>query len=65
VIVLTGDELSAALQQVAGLRLMGGATYDALIGLTAVRHGVALVSRDRRAAGLYQRLGVDVRWVDA
>jgi predicted nucleic acid-binding protein len=41
------------------------ATYDAIIGLTAVRNDVALLTRDRRAAGLYQRLGVDVRWVDA
>jgi predicted nucleic acid-binding protein len=64
-LVLQGADLSEALDHLAHTRLVGGATYDALIGLTAARHGVALLTRDRRAAGLYQRLGVDVRWVDA
>lgn len=64
-LVLQGDELSQALDQLAQATLMGGATYDALIGMTAVRNDVALLTRDRRAAALYQRLGVDVRWVDA
>lgn len=39
-------------------RLGGGATYDALVAATAVEHDLALVSRDRRAAQTYQRLGV-------
>jgi predicted nucleic acid-binding protein len=39
--------------------VVGGATYDALVGTTARDHGRLLVSRDRRAAATYRRLGVD------
>jgi len=39
--------------------VVGGAIYDALIGLTALEHGATLVSLDRRAAATYRRCGVD------
>lgn len=38
--------------------LTGGATYDALVGLTAKTAGATLLTRDRRAVATYQRLGV-------
>lgn len=39
----------------------GGATYDAVIGLTAAEHGATLLSRDVRASRIYEVLGVDHR----
>lgn len=41
----------------------GGAIYDALVGATAVEHGLRLLSRDRRALGCYRALGVDVELI--
>lgn len=38
--------------------VFGGAAYDGLIGITAAHHDALLLSRDRRAAGIYSRLGV-------
>lgn len=62
VLVLDALELTEALERAASVRAVGGATYDALIALTALRHGAALLTRDRRAAALYERLGAEVRW---
>ncbi len=45
----------------ASLGISGGATYDAVIAFTALRHDVTLVTRDRRAARIYERVGVDFR----
>jgi len=39
--------------------ITGRATYDGLVALTAARHGARLLSRDRRAARVYEALGVD------
>jgi toxin FitB len=36
----------------------GGAVYDGLVALAALEHGLPLATRDRRALGTYQRLGV-------
>ena len=44
------------------LGLAGGATYDALTGLTARAHGAQLLTRDRHASRTYDALGVDVSW---
>jgi predicted nucleic acid-binding protein len=41
--------------------ISGGASYDALVGLTAATYGVELTSRDRRATTTYGRLGVRFR----
>lgn len=43
--------------------IAGGAAYDALVALTAARHGARLFSRDRRAAPVYEALGVDFELV--
>ena len=41
----------------------GGASYDALVALTAAEHGHELLTRDRRAETTYKRLGVACRVV--
>ncbi len=42
------------------LSIAGGAVYDALVALAAREHGVALATRDARARGTYDAVGVDV-----
>lgn len=41
----------------------GGASYDALIAATAARHGVQLLTCDRRAAAVYDRYGIRYRFI--
>lgn len=48
-------QLGATLAQ---KNIAGGAVYDALVAAAAVKHGMLLFSRDRRAAETYQRMGV-------
>ncbi len=45
--------------------ISGGATYDALVGLTAAEHGMGLTTRDRRAGGNYRHLGIRYRLLGA
>lgn len=40
--------------------IAGGAVYDALVGATAVEHGLGLATRDRRAVETYRALEVHV-----
>ncbi|MGH9170810.1 MAG: type II toxin-antitoxin system VapC family toxin [Acidimicrobiales bacterium] len=55
-----GEEASARLLgRVGDLGISGGAIYDALVGATAVKHGLVLATRDERAAGTYRLLGVE------
>jgi predicted nucleic acid-binding protein len=42
------------------LGIAGGAVYDALVALAAKQHGVALATRDARARGTYDAVGVEV-----
>lgn len=42
------------------LGIAGGATYDALVALAAAEHGADLATRDARARGTYERVGVRV-----
>jgi len=44
-------------------RVAGGAVYDALVGATAAHHGYRLLSCDRRAEAIYERLGVEVAYL--
>jgi predicted nucleic acid-binding protein len=48
------------IDRLAGLSIAGGAVYDALVGVTAAHHGCRLLSCDRRAEAVYERLGVEV-----
>jgi len=62
-LLLPIDELPRFVQRIAALGIAGGATYDALIGATAKHAGATLLTRDLRARGVYERLGVDVEFV--
>jgi toxin FitB len=42
------------------LGIAGGAVYDALVALAAKEHGVSLATRDARARGTYDAVGVTV-----
>jgi len=42
------------------LGIAGRAVYDALVALAAKEHGVALATRDARARGTYDAVGVEV-----
>jgi predicted nucleic acid-binding protein len=42
------------------LGIAGGAVYDGLVALAAKEHGVALATRDARARGTYDAVGVAV-----
>ncbi len=42
------------------LGVAGGAVYDGLVALAAKEHGVALATRDARARGTYDAVGVSV-----
>jgi predicted nucleic acid-binding protein len=42
------------------LGIAGGAVYDALVALAAEEHGAALATRDARARGTYDAVGVEV-----
>ena len=57
-LVLESAAARGLLEELAALRLQGGATYDATIAATARAHRATLVSCDRRAAVVYERLGV-------
>lgn len=63
VIAIPDDEVAATLDRLAAQRIVGGAVYDAVIACTALHHEAVLLTRDQRALALYERLGVDVRWV--
>jgi len=59
-----GDAVNSVLPRLAHRGVGGGATYDGLVAsaVLAVADGV-LLSRDRRAAATYARLGVNVELV--
>ena len=42
------------------LGIAGGAVYDALVALAAQEHGAALATRDKRARGTYDAIGIKV-----
>ena len=42
------------------LGIAGGAVYDALVVLAAKEHGTPLATRDSRARGTYEAVGVQV-----
>jgi predicted nucleic acid-binding protein len=46
------------LDQAAELGVTGGAVYDALVAATARAAGATLLTRDRRAIAVYERMGV-------
>lgn len=51
-------------ERLAGLGIVGGSVYDALVGQAAVDNHHTLLTRDRRAERTYRSLGVEYRFVD-
>lgn len=62
-VTLDASACDALPHRLAEARVAGGATYDGLIALIALEHGLELVSRDRRAAQTYSALEVPFRLV--
>lgn len=56
-ISLPATETAAFLAQCADVGIVGGRTYDALIGVTAARHEATILTLDRRALATYESLG--------
>lgn len=57
---LSRDAAAALLGRFAGGEIAGGSVYDALVGATALEHGLTLTTLDRRATDTYRVMGVDV-----
>ncbi len=64
-LVLDGASHRDLPRRLAAAGISGGSVYDGLIALTAARHGIELISRDRRAARTYATLGVAHRLIEA
>ncbi len=62
-LTLPGDHIASLIDALAELGVTGGGTYDGLIGSTAKTAGATLWTCDRRARSIYERLGVEVRFV--
>jgi predicted nucleic acid-binding protein len=60
-VTLDAGAYAAAPGRMAAGGVSGGAAYDGLIALTALEHGLELVSRDTRAVRTYRALGVSFR----
>ncbi len=59
-VVLDPEAALDAPARLASAGVVGGATYDGLVGLAAMAAGLPLATRDVRALGTYRSLGVDV-----
>jgi predicted nucleic acid-binding protein len=58
--VVSDPERRTLITRFADLSIAGGAVYDGIVAATAAHHGYRLISCDRRAATVYDRLGVEV-----
>lgn len=59
--LLMGTETAHRLPRLLSeLGMAGGAVYDALVALAAAEHAAPLATRDARARGTYERVGVVV-----
>lgn len=65
VLTLEGSELRDLVLRLPELSIVGGAVYDALIGATAAAAGATLLTLDRRALGVYERVGCQARLLGA
>lgn len=57
-LVLSSRRARTLPDTLSGLGIAGGAVYDALVGLAAQEHGLALATRDTRARRTYDAVGV-------
>lgn len=60
---LSAEGSHALLERLASAGVAGGSVYDALVGAAAAEHGIALATRDRRAADTYRSLEVAVELI--
>ena len=58
---LEDTERGSLLERLAAAGVLGGATYDGLVALEAVAHGLTLLTLDERAQSTYRRLGAAFR----
>ncbi|BDH59626.1 type II toxin-antitoxin system VapC family toxin [Tsukamurella sp. PLM1] len=63
VIGLPPQEVQSVIGAVGARGVRGGAIYDALVGATAAKHGLILLTRDRRAIQTYEAVGATYRAV--
>ena len=54
-----GKEHARLVRRAAEAGIVGGSIHDALVGTTVRHAGARLLTRDRRAAPTYERLGVE------
>ena len=59
-LVLSSSRSRKLPDTLSGLGVAGGAVYDALVALAAKEHEAALATRDARARGTYDAVGVKV-----
>ena len=59
-LMLSGSRTRKLPDTLSRLGIAGGAVYDALVALAAEDHGAALATRDARARGTYDAVGVTV-----
>jgi len=59
-LVLSSRAAGVVHATLSSLGIAGGAVYDGLVALAAKEHGVALATRDARARGTYDAVGVKV-----
>ena len=62
-LTLPGSSVRRLIEELAEKGIVGGATYDGLIAGTVRATGARLLTRDVRARGTYELLGVDVELV--
>lgn len=60
---LDADTYASTPSRLVAAGVSGGATYDGLIALTALKHDLELISRDARAVRTYNALGVPYRLI--
>jgi predicted nucleic acid-binding protein len=58
-LALPGTEHARLVARAAETGIVGGSIHDALVAATARHAGARLLTRDRRAAQTYERLGVE------
>jgi predicted nucleic acid-binding protein len=59
-LTLSGPRAGKVHTTLSRLGIVGGAVYDGLVALAAQEHGLALATRDARARGTYDAVGVKV-----
>ncbi|SBW25353.1 hypothetical protein FDG2_4513 [Candidatus Protofrankia californiensis] len=59
-LTLSGPHAQNVHTTLSHLGIAGGAVYDGLVALAAKEHGMALATRDARARGTYDAVGVKI-----